>query len=61
MEYSKDTPDLISSLDNGFIQPVLNPVEENGKIIDVKLEIPMSFYNQMIEYGKKYANLPVIN
>ncbi len=45
----------------GFIQPVLTPIEENGKIIDVKLEIPMSFYDQMIEYGRKYANLPVMN
>lgn len=45
----------------GFIQPILTPVEKDGKIIDVKLEIPMSFYDQMINYGKKYAFLPVMN
>lgn len=45
----------------GFIQPILTPVEKDGKIIDVKIETPMSFYDQMIAYGKKYAFLPVMN
>ena len=45
----------------GFIQPRLVPVEKDGKIVDVKLEYPTSFYDQMIEFGKKYALLPVMN
>ncbi|MCZ2101582.1 MAG: dipeptidyl peptidase 3 [Chitinophagales bacterium] len=45
----------------GFIQPVLTPIEENGKITDIKIDIPVSFYDQMLEYGKKYAFLPVMN
>lgn len=45
----------------GFIQPRLVPVEKDGKITDVKLEYPNSFYEQMLEFGKKYALLPVKN
>ncbi|MBX2888129.1 MAG: hypothetical protein KF829_05705 [Ferruginibacter sp.] len=45
----------------GFIQPKLVPVMEGEKITDVKIEYPESFYDQMIEYGKKYAFLPIEN
>ncbi len=45
----------------GFIQPKLVPVMENGKITDVKVEYPESFFKQMMEYGKNYAYLPVLN
>lgn len=45
----------------GFIQPRLVPVMDGDKITDVKLEYPQSFYEQMMEYGKKYAFLPVKN
>ncbi|PWJ54533.1 dipeptidyl-peptidase-3 [Dyadobacter jejuensis] len=45
----------------GFIQPRLVPILEEGEIVDVKLEYPHSFYNQMIEYGKKYGTLPMYN
>lgn len=45
----------------GFIQPKLVPVEKDGKIVDVTLEYPRSFYEQMMEYGRKYAFLPVRN
>jgi dipeptidyl-peptidase-3 len=45
----------------GFIQPRLTPVEKDGKIVDVKLEYPNSFYDQMMEFGKKYNFLPVKN
>jgi dipeptidyl-peptidase-3 len=45
----------------GFIQPKLIPVMENGKIVDVKVEYPTSFENQMMEYGKNYSYLPAIN
>ena len=45
----------------GFIQPELVPVTEGDKITDIKLEYPASFFMQMLDYGKKYAFLPVKN
>lgn len=45
----------------GFIQPKLIPVMDGDKITDVKIEYPQSFYEQMMEFGKKYALLPVKN
>ncbi|MCW8871178.1 MAG: dipeptidyl peptidase 3 [Xanthomonadales bacterium] len=45
----------------GFIQPRLVPVEENGEIIDVKVEYPDDFPAQMLEYEKKYSFLPNAN
>jgi dipeptidyl-peptidase-3 len=45
----------------GFIQPRLVPVEKDGKIVDVKVEYPRSFSEQMLEFGKKYSFLPINN
>ncbi len=45
----------------GFIQPMLVPVMNGNEITDVKVEYPESFYQQMMEYGKKYSFLPVVN
>ncbi len=45
----------------GFIQPRLVPVMAGDKITDVKIEYPMDFVEQMMEYGKNYAFLPVEN
>ena len=45
----------------GFIQPRLVPVMDGDKITDVKIEYPTSFYEQMMEYAKKYSFLPVKN
>ena len=45
----------------GFIQPKLVPVMEGGKITNVKIEYPTSFYQQMMEYGVNYAYLPIKN
>ena len=45
----------------GFIQPKLVPVMSGDKITDVKVEYPQSFFAQMMEYGKKYAFLPIKN
>lgn len=45
----------------GFIQPKLIPVLTDGKITDMKVEYPNSFMNQMLEYGKNYGFLPVMN
>ncbi len=41
----------------GFINPKLVPVEENGKIIDVIVEYPADFTEQMLEYAKNYSFL----
>ena len=45
----------------GFIQPVLEPVSEGDKIIDVKVTYPTSFFQQMMDYKKKYSFLPTVN
>ena len=45
----------------GFIQAKLVPVMNGNEIVDVKVEYPASFYQQMLEYGKKYSFLPVFN
>lgn len=42
----------------GFIQPRLVPVTKEGQIVDVKVEYPTSFSEQMLEYSKKYSFLP---
>ncbi|MTI30845.1 dipeptidyl-peptidase 3 family protein [Xanthovirga aplysinae] len=43
---------------SGFIQPKLIPVMENEEIVDVKVEYPMDFVEQMLDYGKDYSFLP---
>jgi dipeptidyl-peptidase III len=45
----------------GFIQPKLVPVEQDGKIVDVKVEYPSDFAQQMLEFGRKYSYLPHAN
>lgn len=45
----------------GFVQPRLVAVKEGDKIVDVKLEYPKSFYEQMMEYAKNYSFLPAKN
>ena len=45
----------------GFIQPRLVPVTTGSEITDVKVEYPESFFEQMMEYGKNYAFLPLEN
>ncbi len=45
----------------GFIQPKLIPVMEGDKVIDVKIEYPTNFVQQMLEYGKSYGLLPAYN
>ena len=55
--------DRYASLDiapyGGFINPVLKPVTEGGRIIDVKVEYPQDFTEQMLFYGNNYSFLPV--
>ncbi|MEO8146279.1 MAG: dihydrofolate reductase [Bacteroidia bacterium] len=46
----------------GFIQPKLIPVYDSNKnITDVKVDCNQDFMQQMLEYGKKYSFLPVMN
>ncbi|GAB3238361.1 dihydrofolate reductase [Hymenobacter seoulensis] len=45
----------------GFIQPKLVPVLQDGKVVDVKVEYPTDFSQQMLEYGRKYRLLPNYN
>jgi dipeptidyl-peptidase III len=45
----------------GFVNPRLVPVMEGEEIVDVKVEYPDSFVMQMLEYGERYAWLPVVN
>lgn len=44
-----------------LINPVLKPVLENGKIIDVEVEYPIDFTEQMMFYARDYSFLPIIN
>ncbi len=46
---------------SGFINPVLTPVMEDGKIMDVKIEYPDDFTEQMLYYAKEYSFLPNYN
>jgi len=43
----------------GFINPKLVPVMEGDSIVDVKVEYPESFREQMMYYGENYSFLPV--
>ncbi len=45
----------------GFVQPKLTPVMKGDEIIDIKVTYPSSFFDQMLEYGKHYSYLPVVN
>ena len=61
-ELHKEVLDRVAPLNiapyRGFVNPVLVPVEdENGEIIDVKIENNQSFVEQMLYYGEKYGNL----
>ena len=46
---------------SGFINPRLVPVEEGGEFIDVRIEYPQNFTEQMLEYAERYAYLPAWN
>ncbi|MEZ5018072.1 MAG: hypothetical protein R2800_13520 [Flavipsychrobacter sp.] len=64
-ELHKEVLERYATLDakpySGFIQPKLVPVMEGDKVIDVKVEYPASFFEQMMEYGKHYSYLPTKN
>jgi dipeptidyl-peptidase III len=45
----------------GFLNPILNPVVKEGKIMNIKVEYQSDFLKQNLYYGKKYSFLPVKN
>ncbi|TNE80597.1 MAG: dihydrofolate reductase [Bacteroidetes bacterium] len=45
----------------GFIQPKLVPQMEGDKIVDVKVEYPTDFTDQMLFFSKEYSFLPLEN
>jgi dipeptidyl-peptidase-3 len=45
----------------GFINPRLVPVTEGDEIVDVEIEYPDDFTEQMLYYGKEYSLLPTYN
>jgi dipeptidyl-peptidase-3 len=44
---------------SGFVQPALSPVDEDGEIVDIKIEYPDDFPGQMLEFEKTYSFLPI--
>jgi dipeptidyl-peptidase-3 len=46
---------------SGYINPRLVPVERGGEIVDVRIEYPDDFSEQMLEYADEYAFLPAWN
>ncbi len=46
---------------SGFINPVLKPVTRNGEIVDVAIEYPEDFTEQMLYYAREYSLLPTYN
>jgi dipeptidyl-peptidase-3 len=45
----------------GFINPRLVPVMKGDEIVDVKIEYPDDFVEQMLEYARDYSFLPTYN
>jgi len=60
-ELHQEVLDRMASLEGapygGFINPRLVPVIENDSIVDVRVEYPDDFTEQMLEYGEQYSNL----
>ena len=46
---------------SGFVNPVYEPVLENGKITDIKVIYTESYVEQMLRYSKDYSFLPSKN
>lgn len=46
---------------SGFINAKLVPVEQDGEIVDVRVEYPEDFAEQMLQYARDYSFLPTWN
>ena len=57
--------DRVAALDipayRGFIQPQLVAVEQDGEIVDVKIEQTPDFVEWMLESEERYSFLPLTN
>jgi dipeptidyl-peptidase-3 len=42
---------------SGFVNPVYTPVVENGRIVDVKIDLTEGYVEQMLRYGRDYSFL----
>lgn len=64
-ELHKEVLARVEKLNNrkytGFIYPVLKPVIKNDEIVDVKIEYPDNFMEQMLYYANNYSFLPTYN
>ena len=45
----------------GFVNPEFELVEQDGKVVDVKISYPNNYVEQMLGYSKNYSYLPNIN
>jgi dipeptidyl-peptidase-3 len=45
----------------GFINPVITPVEEKGKVVDYKVEYPSDFVAEHLDLGKNYSFLKAVH
>ncbi len=46
---------------NGFVNPEYRVIEEDGEIVDIKVECIDNYTEQMMHYAKNYSFLPNIN
>jgi len=42
---------------SGFVNPNIVPVMDNGEIVDVVVQQPKDFVEQMMHYARNYSNL----
>ena len=41
----------------GFVNPEIVPVEENGRVVDYRIEYVDDYLGQMLHYGRSYSTL----
>jgi len=41
----------------GFVNPEIVPVEEDGRIVDYRVEYVTDYLGQMLKYGREYSTL----
>ena len=45
----------------GFVNPEYELVEQDGKVVDVRITYPADYVKQMLDYSKNYSWLPNVN
>lgn len=45
----------------GFVNPEYELVEQDGRIVDVKISYPADYVGQMLAYSRDYSFLPNVN